>query len=114
MDDQQRSLEIRFEGLPVAEAGKKAEMLRKELAGITPDATVRITKDDQTNMDFGATIVLALGTPAIFAIAKGIASYLSRERGTITISSKGDVLCTGISGDDQAKIAEAFAKQRKP
>jgi hypothetical protein len=111
MSDQTQEFEIRFEELTPAEAGTKAGKLSRELNQISPDVSVSLKKDDITNQDFGATLVLMLGTPAIIAIANGIASYLKRNHGKITIYEDGKVIASGISGDDAARIAEAFSKR---
>lgn len=113
MDDQTNKFELRFDDLSAAEAGTKARKLRQELLAASPDISVAVEKDDPTNQDFGATLILILGTPAIIAIANGIASYLKRERAKITISANGKIVAEGISGDDAARIAEAFSKYER-
>ena len=80
---------------------------------VAPDVDVTLTKDDATNQDFGATLVLVLGTPAVLALANGIASYLKRDRGQITIFADGKVVADKISGNDAARIAEVFSKVKK-
>src|SRR5690242_19169342 len=111
MDNETQEFEIRFEQVSLSDAGTNAGKLRRELNEISPDISVSLKKDDPANQDFGATLILVLGTPAIIAIAKGIASYLARNRGTISISKDGKVIATGISGEDAARIAEAFSKR---
>jgi hypothetical protein len=113
MSEQTEEFEIRFDNLPVSEAGKNASNLRRELAEISPDVSVSLKKDDPTNQDFGATLILVLGTPAIIVLAKGIASYLARSRGTISISKNGQVVATGISGEDAARIAEVMSQRKR-
>lgn len=111
MNDKQ-TFTIRFEDVSLDEAGKKAVALRRDLLDVSPDIRVDIQKDDPSNQDFGATLILVLGTPAIIAIAKGIADYLSRDRGKITIEANGKVIAEGISGDDAARIAEAMSQKK--
>ena len=111
MNDETQEFEIRFEDTSLIEAGKKAGKLRQELREISSDVSVSLKKDDPTTQDFGATLILVLGTPAVIAIAKGIASYLGRDRATISIYKDGKVVASGISGGDAARIAEAFAKR---
>jgi hypothetical protein len=103
--------EIRFEDKSLDDAGLAIANLQHELNQSAVDVSVAIKKEDPNNQDFGATLILVLGTPAILAVAKGIASYLARHRGTISISKNGEVVATGISGDDAARIAEAFAQR---
>ena len=112
MSNDQRTLRIRFEDLELSEAGSKAEILRQDLLAASEDVTVSIEKDDPSTMDFGATLVLVLGTPAVLAVAKGMADYLRRERGKITIATEeGIVIASGISGADAARIAEALSSK---
>ena len=113
MADLKRKYEIRFEGLSAAEAGSKAKALRQEIVGTSPDADVTLAKDDPTNMDFGSTLVLLLGTQAALAIAKGIASYLSRAHAKITIWEDGTLVASDLTGADAARIAEALSKGKK-
>lgn len=110
MSDQQ-TFTIRFEDISLDEAGKKAIALRRDLLDASPDVRVEIEKDDPSNQDFGATLILVLGTPAILAIAKGIANYLSRDRAKITIEANGKIIAEGVSGDDAARIAEAMSQK---
>ena len=111
MNDTQ-TIKIRFEDVSLDEASQKAAALRMDLLDISPDVKINIEKDDPTNQDFGATLVLILGTPAVIMIARGIANYLSRDRGKISIEANGKVVAEGISGDDAARIAEAISRQK--
>ena len=111
MDENKNKILIRFENEELSVANKKARRLRSDLLDITPDVDVKIVKDDPTTQDFGATLVVILGTEAVIAIAKGIANYLSRDRGTITIEANGKVVATGISGKDAAEIAKHISSK---
>ena len=112
MEDNKKEFIIRFENEELSVANQKAQLLRDDLLDISPDVSVDIVKDDPTTQDFGATLVLVLGTPAILAIAKGIANYLSRDRGTITIEADGKVIAAGISGKDAAEIAKYMSSKK--
>jgi hypothetical protein len=113
MDDHTQQFEIRFEGLTNDEAGVKAKKLRQELLAVSPEVSVAVAKDDHSNMDFGGTLVLVLGTPAVIAVAQGIAAFLKRDRASIIITKDGEVVAANISGEDAARIAEVFSKSRK-
>jgi hypothetical protein len=113
VDDHTEKFELRFEGLSPDKAGPKAMDLRLELLDVSPDISVSIVKDDATNQDLGATIVLILGTPAIIAVANGIAAYLKRDRAKISIYKDGSVIAVDVSGNDAARIAEALGSMRK-
>jgi hypothetical protein len=110
MGEQKQQFEIRLEE---DEAGIKAKKLRQELLDVSPDVSVSLAKDDPANQDFGGTLVLVLGTPAVIAVANGIAAYLKRDRAKIRISKGGEVVAEGISGEDAARIAEAFSRGMK-
>src|SRR5262245_20880083 len=116
MVDEQSRFEIRFQGLSVAEAGIKAAKLRKEISALDPNLNVSLQKDDPTTQDFGTTLVLILGAPAVIklasGVASGIASFLQRDRGKISIWADGTLIAENISGRDAEKIASAFAKRR--
>ena len=101
---------IRFEELSSAEAGVQAQILKEYLLDAAPDVSARVERTERDNMDLGATLILVLGTPAILAIAKGIAAFVARERkGKLIIEHDGTVVFEGNSSD-AAKVAEASAK----
>ena len=52
---------------------------------------------------------MVVGTPAVLAVAKGIADYLRRDRGRISIEVNGTIVAENISGEDAARIAEAMS-----
>jgi hypothetical protein len=103
--------ELHFEDVSAAAAETAAKGLRNVLLDASPDVKVEVHKADPTAMDFGATLLLALGTPAILAIAKGISLFLARERaGTLIIKRKGEVVFRGNSSD-AAKIAASLGRK---
>jgi hypothetical protein len=103
--------ELHFEDVSAADAAAAAEGLRNALLDASPDVEVNVHKADSTAMDFGATLVVVLGTPAILALAKGISSFLARERaGTLVIKRGGDVVFKGNSSD-AAKIAASLSRK---
>jgi hypothetical protein len=111
MSDGEKSFKIRFENVSLAEGGIKASRLREKLLDTSQDVQAEIEKDDPSTQDFGATLVLVLGAPAMVAIAKGIADYLRRDRGSISIEADGKIIAQGISGEDAARIAEAMSSK---
>jgi len=111
VDDQ--TFIIHFENESVADSGQKVAELRDALLDLTPDVSIKIIKDDQSSQDFGATLVLVLGAPAVVIIAKGISDYLSRAGGTVTIEgSNGKVVAKNIKSNDAARMVEAFSKKK--
>lgn len=104
--------EVRFEDCSLDIAQSKVAELSEYILDASSDVEVKISKDDQTTMDFGATLVLILGAPAVVAVAKGISVYLSRAGGTVSISAEGAIETKNISGDDVAKIVAALSKRK--
>jgi hypothetical protein len=105
-------LAIRFENLSLAEAGSKVARLRNDLLDASSEIEVDVEKEDPTTQDPGTILVLVLGTPAILAIAKGIADFLRRERASIVIESDGKVVAKGIRGEDASRIAEVILQRK--
>ena len=100
--------ELHFEDLGPASASSAAASLRNALLDASPDVKVDLHKADPATMDFGATLILVLGTPAILAIAKGVSAFLARERaGTLVIKRNVEVVFKG-SSSDAAKIAASL------
>lgn len=115
MSEDMENITVEFENLSVAEAGRNAAKLKTELLDLKHDlgsdlGSINLVKDDESTMDFGTTLVLALGTPAIVAVAGGIAVYLMRTGTKIRIK-KGDVLMENVTGEDAAKIVDALRKK---
>ncbi len=63
-------IKIRFEDVTSGEASIKASNFRQYILDNHSDVQVDIEKEDPTTQDFGATLVLILGTPAILALSK--------------------------------------------
>ncbi len=61
---------ITFENVSAAEANRYAEELRQALLDASPEVVVHRHRDDPRAQDFGATLVLLLGTPAAGAMVK--------------------------------------------
>jgi hypothetical protein len=111
--DSSETLVITFEDVPVSEAGQNVAALRDQLLDDCPGLKADIRKDDPTTQDFGATLVLVLGAPAVVALAKGLANYLSRRpNGTLIVKKDGDVIFRGDS-KDAATIAKALGRKAK-
>jgi len=111
--DNSETLVITFEDVPVSEAGQNVAALRDQLLDDCPGLKADIRKDDPTTQDFGVTLVLVLGAPAVVALAKGLANYLSRRpNGTLIVKKDGDVIFRGDS-KDTATIAKALGRKAK-
>ena len=107
---------VRFEGLSPGEAGIEAQRLQELLSDASPDVSVMLQRERAESMDMGATLVLLLGTPAIIAVAKGIATFL-KQRGPRAgdliverVGADGRIERFRFTGDsaDAARVAEAL------
>jgi hypothetical protein len=105
---------IKFEGESLAGANLYADELRDSLLDAAADKQVdveaHVQREDTTTMDFGGTLILALGTPAAIVVAKGIRDWLKRRNtASITIETDdGKLVATNISAKDAANLAEKF------
>jgi len=109
-----RQLKIHFDGLTVAQANIAAQELAKLLAPqLGPSGSVRVERTDQSRQDMGATIILLLGTPSAFAVAKGLHDYIAKRGSRVVIETpEGKVIATGdaASNIDVSKTVEAIRK----
>jgi len=97
----QQTYIIRFEEISEADANRYAVELRNMILDASPDVEVERRRDNPSALDFGATLVLILGTPVATAvtsaIAQAIGNWLLRHRGDITIERENGKI-TKISG----------------
>ena len=105
---EQRTVMIRFEGKSPAAATIAAEELRRKLQKSVGDsAAINIQKDRGDTQDFGATLVLVLGTPAALALAKGIHDFIAKWGDRVTIKTpEGQIIATG-DGAKNINVSEA-------
>jgi hypothetical protein len=106
---------LSFDNVSVADATQFASELRNDLLTISEDIDVEQRRDRTDTQDFGATLAIILGTPAVLALAKGIADWLrKRPTAQLTIKKQNgqvtEVIAAGITSEDAAKIAEALKK----
>jgi hypothetical protein len=106
---------ISFPDLSTAEGNRASGSLLNQLREVDPTLVAHQARSNKDSQDFGATLILVLGTASVTAIAKGMAAWISRQpagRGSITISHDGAVVAEHIDSGDVARIAEAFAKRK--
>ena len=99
-------ISIQFEGSDkqAAEAARTLAVALREVQGVSVE---RERSSDET-LDFGATLVLVLGSPAIVAAANAIAKWAVRSNQTrITIES-GRTVVTNLDSKDAAAVIEAI------
>lgn len=99
---------IAFDNVSGAEASYFANELRDVLLDTIPDVEVDLRRDNPSTQDFGATLVLVLGAPAVVATAKAMGDWLIlHRRSEITIKTvTGEIIGTNLTGKDAVKLAE--------
>lgn len=76
----QQTYTITFDGVSDADANRYASDLREALLDASRDVEVERRRSDPSTQDFGATLVLILGTSSVAAIAKAIGDWLLLHR----------------------------------
>ena len=106
---------ITFDDVSAADANRYAEELRQALLDASPDVEVHRRRDDPRTQDFGATLVLLLGTPAAVTVARAIGNWLALRRGTISIEAENGEITkitgTNLSNEAQLKVLEIMKKK---
>jgi hypothetical protein len=108
-----QTLTVRFDGATVAEGNRYAEDLRRELVEAADDVQVDRRRDDPEAQDFGATLVLVLGTPAIVAVAKAVHDWLSRDNAAAVTIERADgekLVVRNLESKDVPATVAAFMK----
>lgn len=110
----QQSYIITFDDVSPADANRYADELRNALLDTTPDITVQRRRDDPRTQDFGATLVLVLGTPAVVTVAKTIADWLKlRASASLTIETpEKRIVVQNITSKNAAQLAERLLSQK--
>ena len=111
----QQTYIIRFEDVSLAEANRYAEELRANLLDASSDLSVQRQRGDQSTQDFGSTLVLVLGTPAIVTVATVIGNWLlQRSKASVTIErADNKLIVNNLSSKDAARLAELWLAQEK-
>jgi hypothetical protein len=101
------SFKIRFEDLSVAGGNRAAAELQSMIEGSgRPGITADLVKDRDDTQDFGATLVLVLGTEAAIILAKAVYSYVAKRGDKVVIETPaGKVVATG-SGATNIDVAQ--------
>jgi hypothetical protein len=119
----ERHIEITFEGLATSEKNTAVTELSELLAGVAVKSgnldkmSLSVKKESETTQDFGATLVIVLGTPAALAIAKGVHDFISKRGSKVVIRIPGgEVIATGDAAQniDVAKTAQAIVGSSLP
>jgi hypothetical protein len=101
---------IEFENISKKEANRYAGELRDILLATNSGIEVKQKRSDLESQDFGATLVLVLGTPAVVAIVEAISEWMIR-RNSVELTIKTDseeILLRNITAKDAHKILSIF------
>lgn len=100
---------LNFPGLTADRANRYAQSLQQELR--VGDVEAEQSRTDSESQDFGATLVLILGTASVTAVAHGIQAWLARNNVQLEISTgTGKVIAKNIHSHDAAAIAASISK----
>jgi hypothetical protein len=77
--DSVREIVVEFDQVDPATANELADELRSYLRDAVPEVKADQRRADPLAQDFGATLVLILGSAAAKAIAKGISTWLAQR-----------------------------------
>ncbi len=104
--DQQTYI-ITFEEASPADANRYAEELRNALLDATSDISVQQRRESPRTQDFGATLVLTLGTPAVVAIVRAVENWLKlRNSASLTVkTADGEIIVQNITSKNAAELA---------
>ena len=100
---------IKLKGISGEVASRYASELRNALLDATPDIVVDQKRTNARTQDFGSTLVLVLGTPAVLAVAKAMGDWLKlRHSVIIDIEKDGHVHAENLTSKDALRLAELF------
>ena len=104
---------LTFEGVSEAEANRYAEELREALLDASTGITVQRRRENPLAQDFGAALVLILGTPAVVAVVKAIDNWLQkRNSATLTIvTAEKKIVGEHLTSKDAAYLLKLFLTQ---
>jgi Effector Associated Constant Component 1 len=112
MSTVEETVTLSFTDATPDEGNRYAKDLRDFLVDADPHLRVAQRRERDDAQDFGATLVLVLGTTAVSTLAGGIAVWLRRNSGArITLkNAKGELLAEGLDSKDAARIVEALSR----
>jgi hypothetical protein len=102
---------ITFAGSTTADGNRFAGSLAETLRAVDPTIEVERVRERADTQDFGTSLAVVLGTAAVTELAKGFATWLSRNSGaTIEIRREGHVIVTAghLDSGDVSRLAETL------
>jgi hypothetical protein len=104
---------LSFPGVSPAEANQYAADLAGALRDTHPDVQAEQRRDRDDTLDFGATLVLILGSASATMVARGVAAWLARNSGVkLQISADGSVVASNLDSRDASRIVEALSHRK--
>jgi len=99
---------IEIGGVSPADANRYAEELGDALRGATSEVEVEQRRADRNAQDFGATLVLILGTPVAVVLAKAFRDWINRrDNARLRFKTpEGEILIENVTAKDMHKILE--------
>jgi hypothetical protein len=105
MEEQTYIIEIG--GVSPADANRYAEELRDALLEATPEVEVEQRRADSDAQDFGATLVLVLGTPVAIVLARAFRDWINRrDNVSLRFKTPDGELLMDVTAKDATKILE--------
>lgn len=105
---------VTFEGISAADANRYAEELRNVLLDATPDIIVQRRRENPHTLDFGATLVLILGTPAAAAVVTAVGNWLKlRHNASLTWKTADEqILVQNITSRNAAELVQLLMNKK--
>ncbi|SRR6266852_783201 len=105
---------ITFDDASPTDANRYADELRNALLNAAPDIVVQRARDDPQAQDFGATLILILGTPAAAAVVAAVGNWLKlRQSASITWKTEHEqILVQHITSKDAAQLAQLLLTKK--
>jgi hypothetical protein len=91
-----------------------AEELRNFILDATPDITVARRRENPLTQDFGATLVLTLGTPAVVAMVTAVGNWL-KLRTSASLNWKtadGHVIVQNITSKNATELVQLLLSKQ--
>jgi hypothetical protein len=104
------TLIFEFGAAAPAEQNRLAESLRDALLDAAPGVQIERQRHDADAQDFGSTLVVILGTPAVVLLAKALRDWLTRTNAaSVQVkTSHGTVIATNLESKDVPAITSAL------
>jgi hypothetical protein len=108
MGDTGWQIELALTEVPGDQASGLAAELREFILDEDPDLQITPFRSDPEAQDLGASLLLVLASPAVVALARGIAKWIGKRSAAGVVVRNGDrtMEVSGIRGSDATKLAE--------